>query len=172
MKTLKCAFVLLALFCLSLVGCDSQPVEPVSDEALNSLSKVNRVEYTFEYDLGDEDPYEDCAGEDMQLHGKVLVYVRETTTPSGNLVVSGWVDYKFEPITMEGLTSGDIWTLTKGFNPFHEVYKENGAYLLNFQWHEFYSNEYGDKRRAFVTGHYHVGPDGNVMNERENIRCF
>ena len=155
------------------IGCsDQQTPTDGNDEVLTPLSKVTVVEYTFEYDLGDEDPYEDCAGEDMQLHGNVLVHVRETTTPSGNTIVSGWVDYEFDQITMVGLTSGDIWMLTKGFNPFHEVYKESGAYLLNFQWHEFYSNEYGDKRRAFVTGHLHIDADGHVTSERESIRCF
>jgi hypothetical protein len=181
MKRLSLSVPLLAILIAAslvmgalLVGCGGQPLElePVPDEALTPLFKVTVDEDTYEYDLGNELPYEDCAGEDMQTHGKILVHVREMTTPSGNLIVSGWVDYTFEQITVEGLSTGEIWTLTNGFNPFHEVIKEDGSYFLHYQWHEFYTNEDGEKLRAFVNGNYQIDQDGNVRIERESVRCF
>jgi len=154
------------------IGCsDQQAPTDGNEEALTALNKP--VIESFWWNMDWDPVYEDCAtGDDMQNHGWLKIYTQEITTPSGNVIISGWVDYGFEQITLEGLTSGDIWMLTNGFNPFHEVYKENGAYFLNFQWHEFYSNEYGDKRRAFVTGHLHIDADGNVTSVRESINCF
>jgi hypothetical protein len=135
---------------------------------------VDRQEYSYFYDLANEPPYEDCAGEDMQTHGTILVLVKETTTPSGNLIVSGKVDYfTDDPVYLQGLTSGETWTLTRGHNPFGEVIKENGFYLLHFQWREWYSRDAdGQKLQVDVRGNVKVDPDGNVKIERESIRCL
>jgi hypothetical protein len=71
MNTLKCVIVLLAFFCLSLVGCDSQLVEPVSggDQSLSKKGGVpgdgngnKYVEY-FEW----TETF-DCSGETLTLN--------------------------------------------------------------------------------------------------------
>ena len=72
--------VLQVCYCLViaalLVGCDGPPLEPVPDEAPTPLYKVDRQEYGYFYDLANEPPYEDCAGEDMQTYGTILVFIK------------------------------------------------------------------------------------------------
>ncbi len=157
-----------------LVGCDGQPLEPVPDEALTPAFKVDRQEYSYLYDLDWDPPYEDCVtGEPMQNHGFLRVHVRETTTPSGNVTVHGWVDYgAFGPVTLEGLWSGVIWTLTNGHNPYGEVIKENGSYLLHYHWNESYSNPDGEKLKIHLKGHMKIDKDGNMTINRHSYRCF
>lgn len=165
--------VALLLVPLLLLACDREPVAPAPDEGLTPLLKVDRQDSADPYDLDWDPPYEDCAtGEDMQNHGIVLVYVRETTTPSGNVTTHGWVDYDaFDGVTLEGLTSGDVWTLTNGHNPFGEVIKDNGSYLLHYQWSESYSHPDGRKLHINLKGHVKVDNDGNVTIDRESHTC-
>jgi hypothetical protein len=160
-------------------GCSDQQSPTATDEEVSSLSKVDRVEYTFELDLADPDegvpPYEGCPGEDFQPHGIIVVHVVETTTPSGNWIVSGWTDYFADEngVWLVGLTSGDTWTLYKANNPWHEFSKENGYYLLKYQWHEWYRNDdTGETLRVFVKGHVLVTPKGGLKIARETTRCF
>jgi hypothetical protein len=165
-----------SLLCLSLlfVSCnDELAPTSVNDEAITPLSKVIVDEYFFEIVLDDEVPFVLCEGDLMQYHGSVGLYLKEKTTPSGNTIVSGWVDYHaFDGVTLENTFTGAVWTLTNGHNPFGEVIKENGFYVLHYQWHEFYENEEGDKLRVFLKGHVKINPDGTVSIERETVRCF
>jgi hypothetical protein len=96
----------------------------------------------------------------------------ETTTPSGNLIVRAWVDYTAHgEVTIEGLTSGNIWTLTHGHNPFGEVIKENGFYQLHYQWHEFFTSSIHGDLRVHLKGHVFVDPSGTLRIERETATC-
>ena len=144
-----------------------------SDEQISSLNKVTVVEYSFPADLGSESPYTDCAtGAPMQNHGLVEVFIQEKTTPSGNLIIKGWVDYNYyDGVTLENLFNGDIWTLTNGKNPFNEVIKENGFYKLSYQWSELYKL---NKKTLHIhlKGHVKIEPDGTVKIDRESYNCF
>lgn len=139
----------LLLLAVVFVSCNDE-IAPtaINDEAITSLSKVIVDEYFFEIVLDDEVPFVLCDGDLMQYHGRVGLHLKEKTTPSGNTIVSGWVDYHaFDLVTLENTVTEASWTLTNGHNPFGEVIKENGFYVLHYQWHEFYENEDGEKLR-------------------------
>ena len=164
------------LVALLAFGCSDPPTTPTAlgDEAVAPAFTVDVLEYTWDLDLGADPPVKDwCgAGEDMQYHGVLLVHVREKTAPSGNLVVSGWVDYDaYGEVTAEGLSSGDIWTLTNGHNPWSEVSKENGFYTLAFHWNELFKNPDGQTLHILHKGHVKIDPAGNVTIDRESHTC-
>ena len=164
----------LLLLAVVFVSCnDSSAPTAINDEAITSLSKVVVDEYFFEIVLDDEEPFVMCDGDLMQYQGSVGLHLKEKTTPSGNTIVKGWVDYHaFGGVILENSVTGAVWTLTNGHNPFGEVIKENGFYVLHYQWHEFYENEEGDKLRVFLKGHVKVNPDGTVSIERETVKCL
>jgi len=155
------------------IGCsDQQTPTDGNDEALTALNKPVIESYWWNMDW---DPvYEDCAtGEDMQNHGWLKIYTREITTPSGNVIISGWVDYDaYEGVTLENLATGDIWTLTTGHNPFHEVIKENGMYILRYNWNELYKKQNSPNIHIHLKGHLKILPDGTVTHDRESYTCF
>ena len=163
--------VSLALFLA--VSCDQQPVDPTANQTAEGAAfNVQRNAYFFDAVLDAEPPYPDCLGEPMQNHGTVRAFVSEKTTPSGNLVATGWVDYGyFGEVTLEGLWSGDIYTLQNGHNPWTEVSKDNGFYSLAYHWNEQYKNEDGDRLHVMLKGHYKIEPDGTVRIDRESYRC-
>lgn len=145
----------------------------VSDDAVSSTLGVERVEYSIPYDLEDEGAWVICNGELMQGHGIVELHVIETYLPSGDLITRAWVDYQaYDGVWFEELSSGDIWQLTNGHNPFGEVIKENGFYMLHYQWNEIYTNPDHGILRNHLKGHVMVEPDGTVRIERESYRCF
>jgi hypothetical protein len=155
-------------------GCDDQqPSTAATDEALTPLSKVNVVEYSFDYNLDWDDPYEGCAnGQPMQQHGWLRYHVRETTTPSGNILLSAWVDFNaLGGVTLENLVTGEIWTLTNGNNPITNVTKENGFYLAAYHWNELYRLN-NQNFHLHVKGHKKFEPDGTVTTDRRSITCF
>lgn len=171
-------FVILAGFLGFFVfGCqDTQSpteIENSSNEGVNSFSKVAVVVDSFDAVLDLEAPYENCVtGEDMQNHGTVRVYLVGRISPSGNETWKGWVDYKrLGGVTLENLGNGDIWTLTNGHNPFHEVYKENGFYVLSYQWSELYKMD-NQTLHIHLKGHVKIEPDGTLKIDRESYRCF
>ena len=143
-----------------------------NDEAVTPLNKVTVVEYSYLYDMDWDPPYEDCAtGEDMKTHGLVEVFIREKTTPSGNLIINGWVDYNYySGVTLENLGTGDIWTLENGHNPFHEVIKENGFYNLHYHWNELFKLN-NQTLHIHLKGHFQILPDGTVTHDRESYTC-
>jgi hypothetical protein len=153
-----------------LAGCDGEPFEPVPDDALTPIYKVDRQEYSFPYDLDDEDPIIECNGELMQPHGTLLINIRAMAAPSGNLIVSGRVDYG-DDVWLEGLESGEVWTLSHSLNPYGEVYKENGFYVLHFHIHEWYTNPELGKRQVRWWGNTKVDKNGNPELYRETIAC-
>lgn len=158
-----------------LAACSNPPTTStvLNDDAAPPAFKADRQESTWEAVMDEEPAYEDCAtGEDMQNHGRLLVYETETTLPSGNVILHGWVDYAaFGPVTLEGVTSGDIWTLQNGHNPFGDVSKENGFYMLRYQWSELYKNPDGQTLHIHLKGHFKIDPDGNVTIDRESYTC-
>jgi len=155
------------------VSCDQQPVEPLVDQTSDVPAfKVEHQVYTYDYDMDEDPPYPDCLGEAMQNHGVVKVYVRQRDTPSGNVLVNGWVDYDaYGGITLEGLSSGEVYTLINGKNPFVEVMKEDGFYLLHYHWNEVYRSDDGKKVNVHLQGRFMIGPDGTVKIDRESYRC-
>ena len=124
------------------------------------------------YNLDWDPPYEDCAsGQDMQNHGWVLVYTQTKTTPSGNVIISGWVDYHaYQGVTLENLGTGEMWTLTTGHNPFHEVIKENGFYILRYNWNELYKLN-KQNLHIHLKGYLKILPDDTVTHDRESYTC-
>ena len=163
--------VLVPLFFVT--ACDRQPAGPQVDQTLDVPTfKVDRLDYTYDYDLDGDAPYPDCLGEAMQNHGVVQVFVRQRATPSGNVLVNGWVDYDaYGPVTLEGLSSGTVYTLVNGKNPFVEVIKENGLYLLHYHWNEVFRSQDGKKVNVHLQGHLKIEPDGTVKIDRESYRC-
>ena len=165
--------IVAALAVLVAVSCDRQPLEPLTDQvAQDATFKVDRNAYFFDVDLGTEAPYPDCLGEMMQNEGTVRAYVRETITPQGNLLASGRVDYNyFGGVTLVGLSSGDVYTLLNGHNPWSEVIKEDGFYSLAYHWNEQYRNQDGERLHILLKGHVKIEPDGTVKIERESYKC-
>ena len=156
------------------IGCsDQQAPTANNDEALPPLSKVVVVEYTFDWDLSFDPPYEDCAtGAPMQPHGVIRYYVREVITPSGNILLSAWVDYNaYDGVTLENLDTGDMWTLTNGNSPITNVTKENGFYLAAYHWNELYRLN-NQNLHIHAKGHKKFEPDGTVTTNRRTYNCF
>lgn len=167
-------FLLLLTFVFVSCSEKANPVE-VTNHGTNTLSKVNLVEYTFELDLSDPandiPAYTDCpTGVPMILYGVLNVYIRELTTPSGNLIITGWSDYKYDDITLVNSDTGEIWHLFKAQNHFGEIYKHNGFYVVHYEWLEVFENEDGEKLRVQVAGHMRLGPDG-IEIFREIYNC-
>ena len=173
MKNFAINFLSILLLGMLLIQCNEEPTPTgVSQDNLLSMSKIIVNEYTFDATLDLEPPYEDCAtGEDMQNHGTVKVYIVERITPSGNVLVNGWVDYNaYGEVTLENLGNGDIWTLTNGHNPFHEVIKENGFYVLSYHWNELYKLD-NQTLHILLKGHVKIEADGTVTIDRESYTC-
>lgn len=148
-------------------------IESSSEEGPASLSKVFVVVDSFDAVLDLEPPYENCTtGEDMQNHGTVRAYLVGRVTPSGNEIWNGWVDYDaLGGVTLENLGTGEIWTLTNGHNPFHEIYKENGFWVLSYHWSELYKLN-NNTLHIQLKGHVKLQPDGTWKIDRESYRCF
>ena len=157
-----------------LIGCsDQESPTAANDEALTTLSKAGVVEYQFDVNLGLEAPYEDCTtGADMQNHGITRAHIRVTTTPSGNLIMKGWVDYDaYGAVTLENLATGEIWTLANGHNPFGRVIKENGYFLAHYHWNELYRGPNGQVLHILLKGHIKFDKDGNLIIFRRSYTC-
>ena len=169
----RSSFVVVLIPLFFVASCDRRPVEPQFDQTPEAPTfKVDRLSYTYDYDLDWDPPYPDCLGEAMQNHGIVKVYVREHTTPSGNVLVSGKVDYHaYGPVVLEGLSSGDVYRLRNAQNPFVEVIKEDGFYRLHYHWNELYRNQDGQKLNLHLQGHLKIEPDGTVKMDRESYSC-
>ena len=175
MKYLLINFLSLVLIGGFFIHCsDEQTPTGTSQDELSRMQKVIVDEYSFDAILDLDPPYEDCAtGEDMQNHGTVKVYIVEKTTPSGNLLITGWVDYNaYSGVTLENLGTGEIWTLTNGHNPFHEVIKENGFYRLHYHWSELYKNSNGENLHIHLKGFFAIDNEGNVTKDLESYNCF
>ena len=155
-------------------GCDDQQAPTaVNEEALTTLSKVTVVESILDWDLSLDPPYEDCAtGAPMQPHGLIRYYFREVTTPSGNILLSAWVDYNaHDGVTLENLGTGEMWTLTNGNSPITNVTKENGFYLAAYHWNELYRLN-NQNFHIHAQGHKKFEPDGTVTTDRRSYNCF
>ena len=155
---------------LLFVACtDTQPVAPDIDIAPSF--KVDRFDLTFDYDVSQDPPYDCGTGELLFYEGTVLVHVGGKITPSGNVITGGGVDYNaYGDITLVGETTETVWTLTSGRNPFHDVEKENGFYVLHYRFNEHYVNEAGERIRVNLKGYFRVDKDG-VETFRESYTC-
>jgi hypothetical protein len=182
MRTLFSLFALLLM--ASLIGCDqARPTEnEISGPSVlkavagpTSLSKAERQEYSFTFDLEDEEPFIECRGELMAFHGIVTINIREQTTPSGNLLVRGWVEYSDDQWA-EGTVSQDVWTLRKGLNPYTETlkgdfYSEEDFWVQNWQILEWYQNEDLGKLKIQWWGGLKFDKDGDMALYRDRVTC-
>jgi len=163
--------VMAALF----VGCDTQPLEPVPDEALTPLSKVDRVENVEEMFIDGFEWYIDCLGENTLWHGSWYFITWTMTTPSGNEVWHFRTGYDTPtPLWAEGETSGKKWYQTNAESYGGSVTKPKGtAYTFHYQGNEFYSTQDGEKLHYKWTGFFMIDADGNVKHDRyaERITC-
>ncbi len=174
------------LLAIVLVGCsETLPTESLVAEtesaqiaaydAATSLAKAERQEYSILYDLEDEEPFIECRGELMKFHGVLTINIREQTTPSGNLLVRGWIDYG-DDHWAEGTESHNVWTLRKGLNPYTETlkgefYSEEDFWVQNWTIIEWYENpELGDLKLKWW-GHLKFDKDGNFTIYRDNVTC-
>ena len=168
-------FTILILFLFVLVSCDTNVVEPISKDTDNNLSKIVRYSYSLNLDEpGVAPPYTNCpSGDLMKPHGVIEVHVREVTLRNGDIVYWGYSDYNAHGgVTLENLTTGEIWNQTRGRNPFGEVVKSNGAYFLKYGWYEVYENKEGEKLRVFVVGTIIIDSEGNLKVDQYNETCF
>ena len=75
----------------------------------------------------------------IQYHSFVKIYAKEKTTPSGNWIATGYVDYDaYDGVILENLSTEEIWTLQNGQNPWNEIENHNGSYRLHYHWNELY----------------------------------
>jgi hypothetical protein len=167
---------LISLLLLGIIswGCsDQQAPTANTDEAVTPLSKVTVDEYFFDWDLDWDDPYENCAsGAPMQPHGLIRYHIREVTTPSGNILLSAWVDYNvLGGVTLENVGTGEMWTLTNGNSPITNVTKENGFLVAAYHWNELYRLN-NQNFHIHAQGHKKFEPDGTVTTDRRSYNCF
>ena len=174
MKTLAMHMIPLLLLGSIIIGCNDQD-SPVSSEnqSVHAPSGAQQVVFSYPYDLSTDPPYQNCAtGADMQNYGTVEVYIRETTTPSNNTVIHGWVDYNaYSGVTLKNMTTNEVWTLHTGVNPFGEVIKENGFYILHYGWNELYKNASKQTLHINLKGYMKFDKDGNFVRYRESYTC-
>jgi len=182
MKTISA--LLPVVLVVALVGCDqADPVETSvssvsmlkSETGETLASKAERQEYSFTFDLEDEEPFITCRGELMAFHGIVTINVREQTTPSGNLLVRGWVEYS-EDHWAEGIDSHDEWTLRKGLNPYTETlkgdfYSEEDFWVQNWQILEWYENPELGNLKIHWWGGLKFDKDGDMTLYRDRVTC-
>lgn len=167
-------YIFLLLFLgIIFLGCsDPQAPTAVSSDTDLTLNKGSVVEYSFDYDLDTDPPYTNCVtGEPMQNHGIVKVYVREMTTPSGNWIGSGYVDYEaYGAVTLENTTTSEIWTLKNGQNPWSEIENHNGSYRIHYHWNEVYSMG-NQNLHIHLQGFFSIDSDGNITRDLETYDC-
>jgi hypothetical protein len=151
---------------------EQQSPTAITNESITPISKVTVNEYFWEIVLDEEDPFVECDGNLMQYHGSVGLHIKEKNTPSGNIIANWWVDYMaFDGISLENLVTGEVWTLTNGHNPVGEVIKENGFYLIHYQWNELYKLD-NKTLHVHLKGQFMVLPDGTVKHDQESVKCF
>lgn len=166
------SFLLLLIGSFFIQCSDQQSPTSISNESNTLLDKVTVTEYNFDYDLDTDPPYTDCVtGMSMQNHGVVIVYVRELTTPSGNWIATGYVDYNaYGGVTLENMSTNDIWTLQNGHNPWNEIENHNGGYRLHYHWNEVY--KLGNQNlNLHLKGFFTIDHNGNVTKDLETYSC-
>jgi hypothetical protein len=171
-NSLKWFICFLFLGCVITSCSDHQAPTAISDDSSTTLNKVTVVEYNFDYDLDTDLPYTNCVtGASMQNHGIVKVYVRELTTPSGNWTATGYVDYgAYGGVTLENLSTNEIWTLQNGQNPWNEIEIHNGSYQLHYHWNEVYTSG-NENLHIHLKGFFTIDRGGNVTRALEEYFC-
>jgi len=165
------------LVALVAFGCTDPPTTStaLNDEVAPPAFKTSHVEYSFPYSLDDEVPFLVCRGELVQGHGTLMIHIREVTTPSGNLLVRGRVEYPGDT-WMEGLVTGVVWTFEKGLNPYTETlkgdfYSGDDFWVQNWTIHEWYTNPALGKLKVSWWGGFKYDKDGNLTINRDNLTC-
>lgn len=170
--------LLIFLFSILLIGglfiqCgDQEAPTSTGEESKATLNKVSVVEYSYDYDGDWDPPLTNCVtGALMQYHGVVKVYVRDLMTPSGNWIETGYVDYNaYDGVTLENLSTGEIWTCQNGQNPFNIIEKNNGAFRLHGHWNEVY--KLGNQTlNLHLKSWFTVDKNGNLTKNIETYFC-
>jgi hypothetical protein len=154
------------------LSCSDQQAPTANDEVVDPLNKVTVVEYFILFDLSLEPPYTNCVtGAPMQNHGIATLHITEKTTPSGNWIATGYLDYNSHGgITLENTSTNEIWTLQNGTNPFNEIAKHNGAYRIHYHYNELYKLN-NQNLHIKLKGFFAIDKDGNVTREIHEITC-
>lgn len=178
MRMLSCVLLFVFLGCDPAVDAIQVSNDDVSGEAIdmNALAgKTARNTAVYYYDMADEEPFIECRGELMSFHGVLAIHVTEVETPSGNLLVRGWVEYPGDGWA-EGVDSGTIWMRRKGLNPYTETLKGNwysGEDFWSQSWTiiEWYENEEAGRMKVMWWGGFNMADDGTVRVENDRITC-
>jgi hypothetical protein len=166
-------FVLLLLGCI-FIGCsDQQAPTGISEESNTTLNKATIIKDSFDYDYDAESlPFTDCVtGASMQNHGIVKANYKIVLTPSGHYIETGHVDYDaYGGVTLENLSTGEIWTLQNGTNPWHWIEYDNGSFRFHYLWNEVYKSG-NQVLNLHLQGFITVDKNGNVTKEIETYSC-
>jgi hypothetical protein len=169
---------LLTLFSILLIGglyiqCNDQKA-PTStgDESITTLNKAIIDEGEFDYDFEPDAPYSNCVtGALMKNHGVLKLYFKAIITPSGTYKETGYVDYNaYGGITLENLSTGEIWTLQNGTDHWSWIEFHNSSFRYHYLWNELY--KLGNHNlHIHSQGYFAVDKNGNVTRVVENISC-
>lgn len=151
MRVPSLAFVIAPLL---LFACDREPVAP---EIAPPLFSATHGEFVIE-GTDDFTDYVPCAndglGELLQWSGPFRVTFRTVTSPSGNELWKNVGSETLDGYLVEGVTSGDVWTIleSRAIGRWH--FKHNGNWNRNTVWLDRYENQDGD--RMFIQTTLHV----------------
>lgn len=158
-------------------GCDGTPVEPLHDDVGTPSFKATHAAWDEPFDLTGLVDWIECAndgaGEWTDWTGYIDQHFRETTTPSGNVILHWKLDYDTaNPASFTGRESGDLWQLVRAEDTGGSISKPKGTqYVEHWQYNEFYKNQDGDKLHIRVKFQMLIDADGNVKLDRFDIRC-
>ena len=173
MKHLLINFLSLMLLGSLFIQCsEEQSPTAANDETNTSLDKVTIIEDTFDYNYEGSLPYEDCVtGAQMLNYGIIKAYYRAIITPSGKYIESGHVDYNaYGEVTLENLSTGEIWTLQNGTNPWIYIEHQNGGVLLHYLWQEVYKSG-NQVLNLHLQGFFTINPNGIITKNLETYFC-
>lgn len=153
MRISRCGIVLVPLL---LLACDREPVAPDIDPPLFSAT---HGEFVAE-GTDDFTDYVSCAndglGESLHWSGPWRLTVSTVTSNSGNELWK-WKGVGYlDGYTVEGLTSGDVWTILRDESRSIGLrhFQDNGNLVAIGVWQERYENQDGDRMFLQTTLHF------------------
>lgn len=180
MKSFLIFLCSLLFFGCIFLGCgDQQAPTSLNNELNTTLDKVIIEEGSFEFNYDDADgegnpfpPYTDCVtGASMQNHGRVEAHYRIVITPSGIYKETGHVDYNaYGEVTLENLSTGEVWTLQNGTNPWSWIEYHNGSFRFHYLWNEIYRSG-NQVLNLHLQGFFTIDHNGNVTKSLESYSC-
>ena len=151
---------------------EQQAPTAIVEESNTTLDKVIIINDSFDYDYVESLPYTDCVtGASMQNHGIIKANYKIIMTPSGHYIETGHVDYNaYGDVTLENLSTGEIWTLQNGTNPWSWIEYANGSFRFHYLWNEVY--KLGNQvLNLHLQGFFTVDQNGNVTKNLETYSC-